>query len=191
MTKVAIDITLVIPPEIEAICFELNKQSNKSKYVSFGDGNKPHISLAMGAVNKEDLNKIEDELKNKIGNIYKLDLSILELKVHKFRDYFIYDFSVSLTDKICMEVVEKYSSGETTIEMFNENEKVDELTVSWTNTYKETSAGENYKPHITLGAGIPENVPQLPIDFKVKEIAIFQLGPFCTCKNKLEEFILK
>ncbi len=196
MKKIAIDIVLMLPEEIEKICIELNKESDKSRYVSFLDDNRPHISLGMGNINKDDLSIIENELQIKLSSLTALDLSILELKTHSFRDYYIYDFSISLNEKIknlhtiCMEVIEKYTISKSTIDMFDEKERIDELTLGWTNMYKEKSSGENYKPHITLGVGIPQNTPSLPIEFQVDKIAIFQLGPLCTCKNKLTEFSL-
>ena len=63
--KIAIDIVLLLPPEVVEKYIFVNSQLDNSNYVSFTNGYNPHITLGMGCVSVDSL----ENLKNKIGNI--------------------------------------------------------------------------------------------------------------------------
>lgn len=63
--KIAIDIVLLLPENINTICKELNKELNKD-YVSFEDGYFPHITLGMGSVLLDGIDSLKSELSSLI-----------------------------------------------------------------------------------------------------------------------------
>lgn len=91
---------------------------------------------------------------------------------------------------LCMGILKKYLT-KSSLEDFSESRKIDQLTLDWTNEYSEVSAGLDYRPHITLGVGYPRSTPSLPVSFIANKLAIFQLGPYCTCKKMLAKFNFK
>ena len=53
--KISIDVVLLLPEKINSICKELNKESDKTDYVSFEDGYNPHLTLGMGSILIKDI----------------------------------------------------------------------------------------------------------------------------------------
>ena len=51
-----------------------------------------------------------------------------------------------------VNLISKYSKGESSKEMFSEGE-IDDLVLEWTNKFIKFYSKENYRPHITLGVG--------------------------------------
>lgn len=92
--------------------------------------------------------------------------------------------------EICLNVFKKYLVH-SSLEDFSESEKIDQLTLDWTNKFSEISSGVNYSPHITLGIGSEDNISFPKFKFNVHEAIVFQLGPYCTCKKMLAKFDLK
>ena len=61
--------------------------------------------------------------------------------------------------------------------------------VSWVTSFRTRSSYAYYVPHITIGIGTrPLNTE--PFRFTVHEIAICQLGRFCTCRTRLASWTL-
>lgn len=191
--QIAIDIVLLLPPEIVELCNELNKESDKEKYVSFGDGNNPHISLAMGAIALSDLKDLEMKIRSIFNGCSTLSLEVSNLKI----DGYTYEFTISKTPELldlhdkCFRVLQEYLSENLEMSMFNELEKINDTTLYWVEKFPKDSVGLNYKPHITLGVGHPNSVLSFPIKFSVVKSGIFQLGPYCTCKKLLVNLSLK
>ena len=195
--KLAIDIALLLPPEIVEVCVALNKESDKTKYISFLDGYQPHISLAMGCVLESDFSKLKQELEGKTKGVQALTLSILEFETWPVDQKVIFGLSVLLTNEIkilhalCMEVMKRYASYESSPEMFDEPERINERSINWVNNYKKHFNPDIYKPHITLGADFAKSVPIISKQFISSKLAVFQLGPYDTCRKMLTSFDLK
>lgn len=192
--KIAIDIVLLLPPEIIEKCIFVNSKLDNSEYVSFTDGYNPHITLGMGCISADKIENLKKEIKS-ISDITKS----LTLAIPDFTGKTFFSFKISenkqLTDlhNLVMEILEKNASyGETIPEMFYESEKVkDDLgLVQWVNNFNIEHARNLYDPHITLGKG---ERPQFdfPLEFTSSSVGIFHIGQRGTCKKELARFNLK
>lgn len=76
MNKIAIDIVLLLPPEIVEKCTLVNSKLDNSEYVNFTDGYNPHITLGMGCVFEKDVENLKIELQKLFLDTQKIDLAI-------------------------------------------------------------------------------------------------------------------
>ncbi|MFT5281126.1 MAG: hypothetical protein ACI9AR_000583 [Flavobacteriaceae bacterium] len=189
--KISIDIVLLLPENINTICKELNKTSNKDDYVSFEDGYNPHITLGMGSLLVSDLNAFREDLMLVLNDFKMPEIILTSLTPGKY-DHFTLEVSENLQNihNVIFEVITKYSAGLVTTKNFFEMSEPGSL-IDWVNNFKENSAYSNYHPHITLGVGIEEIPLEFPITFKPESIGFFHLGKHGTCKKIISTFDLK
>ncbi len=194
LNKIAIDIVLLLPPEIVEQCVLVNSKLDNSEYVSFANGYNPHITLGMGCVFEKDLENLKNELE-------KLSLTnqALDLIIPDFTGKSFFSFAIENNQKLTelhnsvMEILKRFSSyGDADFTMFNESEKVkdDVGLVKWVSNFNIEHAFDLYDPHITLGKGEKPNF-DFPINFTSLKIGLFHIGQRGTCKEKLVEFDLK
>ena len=80
MTKIAIDIALLLPKEINKICIDINQKEDSESYSDLSKkDNHPHITLAMGVIDEEDIEKVNNKLKEIVKRFSKINLQILKL----------------------------------------------------------------------------------------------------------------
>lgn len=156
----------------------------------------PHMSLAMGVLELENLAQAQLVLK-KVAPVAPESHTITKFTVHetpngrKFKDLTIHT-SAALVE-LHKEVLESFASvfdqeAVASLDMFVSPPSVAEATLYWVNTYYEKNP-KNFRPHITLGEGefVPGSQP-FPIVFD--RIAICQLGSYCTARKVLAEVSL-
>jgi len=193
--KIAVDIVLLLPPEVVKKCIFINSQLDNSDYVSFVDGYNPHITLGMGCIDIKDLETLKNKIQSALVSIHQLKLTILDFKREEF-----FSFRVARNKEIMelhlsvMKVLEDISTyGNATPEMFNESEKVKNNShlLDWVNNFSIKYSKDEYDPHISIGKGERASVDfPIPIEFIAQKIGIFHLGAHGTCKEKLAEFTL-
>lgn len=190
--KIAIDVVLLLPPEIEDFCRKINQFSNRENYPSFLDGYNPHITLGMGSVLVDDLPNFESEIKTICNELKDFTVRLNSLKTGKYL-YFEVEVSEQLKNlhKKVFDVISKNTAGEVAFENFFEMFEYSTV-VDWVNNFAKNSAYENYSAHITLGKDVEgcDTDLEFPVSFKPKEIGIFHLGIHGTCKQKIKSFIL-
>jgi len=200
MAKIAIDIVILPPADIMELSIKQNSEmikKHKPEQVLDEDNCMPHITLLMGIVDENDLEKI----KSILFDISK-DFSALNLNITRDYDSGRPDGSRGST---CFEIKKSeeimklhtmivgrckpFLSYDGTVDMMFKPEEVDELSLHWVNNFMDNSIGDNYTPHITLGLGDVEGV-EYPIKFSTSRLAVCHLGNFCTCRKILDEVAL-
>ena len=192
---IAIDVVLLPSPEIIRIVTDLNERfSDTKKYVSFKDGYVPHISVGMCVVTLNDLEDLKKEIKKVSEKNIPFQTTTTENATVSFATKKIFEIGLESCKEMleihqtCMNIFSKYPKHVSKPDMFDEPGRIDELTTGWVDTYPGKSG--IFKPHITIGAGeLLEKIP--PQQFIVDTIAIYQIGPFCTCKKELARFTHK
>jgi len=152
----------------------------------------PHISLCMGVLNLEDLDrltKIIGEIAHKHlplpltidGVVSTLRSNGKEGSVWNIRS----DLPLQSLHETVMKDCAPFLSGKVKEEMVASKE-VNPGTLEWISAYAIESSSERFDPHITLGLGQAEPLRN-PITFTASRIAICHLGNYCTCQRILWE----
>jgi 2'-5' RNA ligase len=173
----------------------------------------PHISLAMGCIEKTDIPNIERTLRTVAKSRPPGPLTIVGIRVGTdAAGRKVSVFEVGKTDLLqslheaVMRDLSPYLSSNVTADMLLGEPAADDSTLQWIRDYPEKSSFENFFPHITIGfgqiaehavrrrsgparAGVPSasEGPHLPspIEFHATQLALCHLGNHCTCRKVL------
>jgi 2'-5' RNA ligase len=190
--KIAIDIVLLLPPQIADLCVSFNSKFTNEGYVFMKDGYNPHITLSMGGLHLSDVEKLKGEISVFLKDRQKIDLEITNIDTGKY-NYFDFKITPELQSlhEGLMTIILKYSSLPVARENFFESQGVEDSLIDWVNNFSVNSSYDKYHPHITLGTGevIDDNI--YPIKFTCETVGLFNLGQYGTCKKELARFELK
>ncbi|UCG59907.1 MAG: 2'-5' RNA ligase family protein [Phycisphaerales bacterium] len=195
MGKIAIDVAL-LPEEAMA---ERVIAANAELVEQFGgeivldrETCLPHISLAMGSIDEQDIASIQSVLEI-IGEKYPVgELTVPGVYVHtntmgetvsllgveKTRDL------QTLHEKV-MEKLKPYCKHDVTEGMIYGDEEVAATTLQWIKDYAAKASFGNFLPHMTVGYGELEQSGSFPIAFAAAKLALCHLGNHCTCRKIL------
>lgn len=220
MAEIAVDVVLLPSEEMTDKAIEANRQLLKQcagvpdKIVLDRENCLPHISLAMGCIDKKDIADIEKVLQT-IAKQYSLgQLSVTGIhvgtssggeKVSVFR--IERTKTLQLLHEEIMRRLAPYFSYDVTADMIFSPE-AGESTLLWIKSYPEKSSFENFFPHITIGYGEINNYSfgsspsllgqaetgeagSLPMKFTASKLALCHLGNHCTCRKILASAELK
>ncbi|MBD3296768.1 MAG: hypothetical protein GF392_05315 [Candidatus Omnitrophica bacterium] len=146
----------------------------------------PHITLAMGCVDRAKLPEVDGILKDIAANFPELHLKTLHcsegpasMKIRKNRD-------IELLHEIVLIRLSPYLKSNPEREMLAEYDEAPfhEETLEYIRTFAKKGSFENYNPHITVGHG-RTTVELDTFDFKADTLALCQLGDLCTCRKLL------
>ena len=193
MSRIAVDVVLLPDARVVAEAVRLNIQLVKQ----FGDkivlDNKkclPHISLAMGCIDRGDLPEIEITLRPIAEKYFPEKLSIAGISLtSNAKGQIVSSFVVGKDNQIIqlhekvMTELKKYFSYDVTEEMLY-GQKGAESSLLWVRNFPGKSSFEKFYPHITLGYGrIEETIGAM--EFKPISLAVCHLGDHCTCREVL------
>lgn len=200
MAKIAVDIALLLPKEINDICVDINQKKDSDAYSNLSKKNNyPHITLAMGVIDEKDLPKIKERLKIISEKFRRLDLEIVELHPEITPEKKVSQiFNIKRTKKLVelhetiMNELFSFLSHDSNEKCFfvDKDEKFSEVTTFWVNNYhKKYKHPENFSPHISLKCRKGE-FGKPPLKFTASTLAICHLGNYCTCRTVLGKFEL-
>jgi 2'-5' RNA ligase len=194
MSIKAIDIVLLPPEPVMDKAIEMNRQPVEkygSEIVLNKENHLPHISLAMGCIDEENLNPVGDILQSIAKNVPLGELTITGVTVTANSiGQKVSAFQLEITkplQELHEEVMRKLTphlSYEVTADMIYPGEDIAESTLLWIKNYRQKSSFENFSPHITLGYGQANELPR-PIKFAAPKLALCHLGNHCTCRKVL------
>jgi 2'-5' RNA ligase len=201
MDKKAVDVVLLPDEAMTEKAIETNAELVKKfgkKIVLNKENCLPHISLAMGCVDEDDVASVD-----KILQTIAKECSLGDLKVSGVRSSGnsvgekVSVFEVEKTEelqllhKTVMEKLELYLSQDVTADMIYGDEEVAETTLLWIKNYREKSSFDKFFPHITIGYGELSDSSSFPIQFTASRLALCHLGNHCTCRKILVSTKLK
>jgi hypothetical protein len=199
MSKIAVDVVLLPSKELMDKAIEANTrllQQHADRIILDKKNCLPHISLAMGCMDKQDIPDIEKILQ-KIACQYNpgpLNIAGISIGMNSL-DEKVSAFEVEKTERLLSlhkEVMRKtapYFSYDVTSEMVLSPPTAGESTLLWIKNYAEKSAFENFFPHITIGYGQLDEFP-FTAEFNASKLALCHLGNDCTCKKVLAAAVL-
>lgn len=186
---IAVDVVLLPPVEVMDRAIEINGQllgTSGSDIVLDREKCLPHITLAMGCMNEDDLGKVNEILAGIAGSFPPLSLKTVSskggkawIKIEKTRD-------IEVLHEIVMIRLSSFFSYKAARDMVfeEEGEEVNDLTLDYIKKFFTDSSFENYAPHITVGKG-DMDVEVETFDFVSAELALCHLGNYCTCRKVL------
>jgi 2'-5' RNA ligase len=186
--QVAIDIVLSPPIEIAqaaiAMSNELYTKNGKEPLLNTVSCF-PHISLLMGVANNENITQLQ-ELIQKIAAPYlplTLEVEGIDEAKHTTGIRLAKTSAIqNLSNELVAQVAPLLDYNPTT-EMFFD--KPAGPTIDWVTNFLTKATGENFNPHITVGAASSGEMYKGPSIFSCSTIALYQLGNFCTCRRLL------
>ena len=208
MAKIAVDAVLLPSDEMADRAIEANRELLKQcagfpqggvadKIVLDKENCLPHISLAMGCINEEDIANIEKVLQTTAKQYSFEQLSIIDINIgtnsagEKVSVFQIENTQTlqSLHEEV-MQRLAPYFSYDVTADMIFSPPEAGESTLLWIKHYPEKSSFENFFPHITIGYGEVGNY-SFPMRFPASKLALCHLGNHCTCRKILASAELK
>jgi len=205
MNKIAVDIVLLPSEKMMDKAIDLNKKLLKNYYnipASAGtilnkENCLPHISLAMGVIDKNEVFNINEVLNNISQQFYLLHLKAINIYSQRIRtNQKLSCFKIENTRQLqllhetIMNKLSHHFTYDVTAEMIYSSKEVEDITLGWIRNYTQKSSFKNFSPHITIGFGEIENI-NLPIKFIASKLVLCHLGNYCTCKKILLSINLK
>jgi 2'-5' RNA ligase len=194
MSKKAVDVVLLPDEMMTDKAIEANAELVKKigkKIVLNKENCLPHISLAMGCVDEEDIASVERILRSIAKECSLGDLRVLGVRSstntagEKVSAFEVGETKeLQLLHKAVMERLAPYLSCDVTADMIYGygNDEVAEATLLWIKNYREKSSFDKFFPHITIGYGELSN-PLSAMKFTASRLALSQLGNHCTCRG--------
>lgn len=200
MAKMAVDSVLLPSKTMSNKVIEANRKLIKQVSGSIALDKKgclPHISLAMGCIDEEDIVDIEKILAS-IAKRYPVQ-ELKAVGIHIGTDSAgekVSAFQIEKTEALqslheeVMRNLMPYFRYDVTIDSVFSPPKAKESTLLWIRGYAEKASFENFFPHITIGYGQADGL-SFPIKFTASILALCHLGNHCTCRKVLASAELK
>ena len=186
---VAIDIVLLPLPEIQRLCYSLSKQISPQIPLLNENNAVPHITLAMGAVAEENLGSIIQSLpyqqlpiKLQSEGLYSQNFGQNQQVIGwQFR----LDSQLMSLHQASLKVLKPYLTTDFDYSALANVENPQPTAEEYIRSFSSKSSGKNFHPHITLGFGEMPAQNYLPTQTTIVELALFRLGKFCTCAERI------
>lgn len=202
----AVDVVILPSKKVSNLAISLNQQLKDSPFILNKSDFLPHITLVQGYINN--LEKVKTAIAQVATKFSPFRVVIEKLGIgpktsEDWGEYYFYyleakrDLAIFDLHKMLVEVIPTPEvSNPTTVSFVAQpGEEIVKGARDCVAQFKLKYAGENYRPHITLGGELqPESeiiVPNLPIEFVADKIALCQLGNFCTCRKILGRWKLE
>lgn len=187
--SIAIDIVLLPPKKIRDFCIRLSSSLDGRLKLREAE-QVPHISLAMTCVEERHLPALIRDVDNASKKFLPQVLLIAGGTSSQIDEHGILN-SISIKRNGSLQELHEAMMGIVSAFPFTNPEpyslnpcaskKVEVLSLKWVSDFKETSAFEKFKPHITLGFGEANFQEVSRRYFTVRELCILKLGPYCSC----------
>ena len=200
MVKMAVDVVLLPSEQMTNKAIEANRgllTQFAGQIILDKENCLPHISLAMGCIDKRDIACIEKILQT-IAEKYppgRLSVIGVNTATNSIGEK-VSSFELKKTPKLqslheeVMRRTAPYFSYDVTAEMVLSPPMAGKSTLLWIKNYPEKSAFENFFPHITIGYGQTDDF-SFPAKFTASKLALCHLGNHCTCSKLLAVAKLK
>ena len=197
--KIAVDVALLPPENIMDIVIELNQTHDPINNMNKVD-NLPHFTLAMGVIEEEQIELVNEKLKQIAEEFSKIDLELIGITYHlkpngKKSWYFTIKENEILRNLHgeVMKVLLPIFTYNVATDMFDQTDPVDPISTYWVENYaKHHKTPEGFKPHLSIKVNKDiETDLKFPIKFTASKFGLFHQGDHCTCRTTFGLFELK
>ncbi|MBN1359912.1 MAG: 2'-5' RNA ligase family protein [Sedimentisphaerales bacterium] len=194
MSKIAVDIVLLPDETVSAQAVAVNRDlvERYGRHIVLDGEHLPHISLAMGCIETEDIEPARRDLEVVARECPPGDLvitgiaTILNAAARQISSFLLAQTEAlhALHERVMTEM-QAYFTYDVAAQMVYGDQEVAETTLGWICTYPEKAAFRAFYPHITLGYGSVSSPMIFPIPCKASRLALCHLGNHCTCRKVL------
>ncbi|MFC1604619.1 2'-5' RNA ligase family protein [Planctomycetota bacterium] len=194
MAKIAVDVALLPSEGITNQAIKANKELLRQcsdRIILDKENCLPHISLAMGCIDEQNIPDIETILHTIAKKYHPGLLSVVGINIGtNSLGEKVSSFVVKKTERLLslhedvMRRMTQYFSHDVTAEMVLSPPIARESTLLWIKNYPENSAFDNFLPHITIGYGQLDDFSSTA-EFTASKLALCHLGNHCTCRKVL------
>ena len=192
----AVDVVLLPEGRVADKAIELNQRLVGRFGAEIVLGRKvclPHITLAMGCIEEEDVGAAAEALDELAQKVEMGVLEIMGVAVNvNSRGEKVSSLEVVKSEGLMrlhrevMERMARFFRGPARAEYIAGGGEIAETTLEWINNYREKSSFERFWPHVTLGYGEFEE-EAFAREFRAERLALCHLGNHCTCAKVLWE----
>lgn len=207
---IALDLVLLPDQKTMQMAIAANRElaMGNGKIILSLDDCLPHITLAMGVVQKPSVPFLTKEFHHYFSHLHPLHLKIMQIASETIpTGETVSEYQIQKSHCImhmhynAFSLLKKYALFQVGIGMLYQEPNPEPITLSWIENWlfdyhkkpqDPTKASESaFFPHITLGVGEYKKQLERPIPFTADRIALCQLGNYCTCRKILAEEKLK
>jgi 2'-5' RNA ligase len=202
---IAVDIVLIPSDEVANLAIEASNSISKTRdgkiHLNRQDS-LPHISLAMGCIKENNVERIDKTLSDITEGFSPIPMIISGIQIEgiptkekvsclKIEN----SHAIQLLHETIMKRMSQYLTFDVSLDMIflSPNEIFEECTLNWIRNFKKESSFEKFSPHITLGIGElkGENIDTtFPMEFTATQLALCNLGNYCTCRKVISTYNL-
>lgn len=184
MSKVAIDIILLLPKEINELCIDINNSGFKQGETDIRLGTDdflPHISLVMGIIEESNLNTLIESIQSVAKKYHPLNLEGIESTQHKSFTI-LQNSNLQALHEELTRIASPFLLFESEFENFFEGNTntVSERVKNFITNFPKERSYQNFQPHITLHA---TSGRETKIQFQSNMIALNHVGTSGTCRK--------
>ncbi len=178
---------------------ELNQELINSELVLDEKFAIPHLSLAMAVIDEAYEKEISQKLQELAEQYESIELNLDHVFKNQSAEHglvsglgFAKSAELMNLHRAAMAVLEPYAmqvdANDKTI--FANPEEINySAPAAWVLNFSKSHAYENFDPHITIGMGTLDDLPDMEISFF--DLAFYHLGKFCTCRKLISQYPFK
>ncbi len=199
MKRLAIDVVLLPPDPVMDMALAWNRTllKNGSQIIVLDKNHRiPHVSIVMGCLSIENLERAISVLKAVSASHRAMKLDVSRIKTATTASGTVTSFDIEPSHELLRlheSIVTSFSpllTQDTTEADLNDLPPIEASALEWINNYIPDHCYNRFWPHITLGFGdSPNNLT--PFTFEASRLAICHLGNYCTCTKILTETVLR
>lgn len=191
-TKIAVDIVILPPEEVMEKIIAINREAvkrNEAWGMLGSDDYFPHISLVMGGVRSDDLDKVNTIVDGIVKDYLPMKIELFELSHSKKSNSEMYFIRANKTEALqklhesLMDSLKPYFFHDCTKESLYKKPGEEIANPHYINTFFEKNSYIAFDPHITLRTKAEYGRDELPIIFTATAIAICHVGEMTTCRK--------
>lgn len=190
---IALDLAILVPEPLLHPCTTLNASlSQPPKGFRFDDTHLPHVTLVQQFVRNAALSELVEQVGATLGDTPPVPLRTATLGSGGTTSILCLERTAPL-DRLHRTLMDRLAPfdtpGGSRDAFVSDTERPRSSDVRWVQQFRAEAAYDRFDPHITLGVG-PVADWTGPTRALAEEIALFQLGRFCTCRRALARWTL-
>jgi 2'-5' RNA ligase len=194
MDRIAVDVVLLPDAAVTELAVRLNRALVRefgSAIVLDPETCLPHISLAMGCIDRPAITAIAERLpilmrRSPVTTLHITGIAVTANSIGQKVSSFAIKKTADLQamHEAVMRDVGPSLGHDVDASMIYDGIAA-ETALQWIRNYPEQAAHDRFFPHITLGYGQASTAMTFPIPFPATRLALCHLGNHCTCRKVL------